>query len=505
MIRKSEYFEQTCRFLDSELSNEELSQFKAQMEIDSDLADELSLHSEMQKALSEADVISLRSKLDRIVQNQPDSDNVTNADSFSFGLSDELSSFKNLNGSVYDEEILNFEHSFPKIHLYQHKIAGKENIHQFYKEQGKTEAANENEVLSAYDEALFSDIQSAVEESDIAELRASLKQIARSIPAHNYSAEQIEEYLSNSMEPDMLAQFEEEMLMNKNLAQDVRLSREINQAGTEFDIMDLRATLQNIQKSEMHAVYRMEQMEAYIHNELSDEDMASFETELSSNEDLVTEINLIKDIDRALAESDVMSLRSKLNRIAGEAASEKQSERSFAARVSTKRVLIASVAASLILLLGITGLISRNTSQNEIYQRFYATYQINSIARDANLSADQVFTSAMQKFDNRDYVAAQSLFRKVIASDPNNAVGHFYAGVSLQETGKYSEAIGEYQAVIRQEDNLFVQQAQWYLALCLLKTDEEEKAYAQFTEIAKKEGYYQDKAKAVLRKLKYLD
>lgn len=504
MIRKSEYFEQTCRFLDSELSNEELSQFKAQLEIDSELADELNLHAEMQKALSEADVISLRSKLDRIVRNQADSESNPNT-SFSFELSDELSSFQNLDGSVYDEDILNFEHSFPKIHLYQHKIAGKENIHQFYKEQGKTEAANENEALSAYDEALLGDIQNAVEESDITELRASLKQIARSMPAHNYSAEQIEEYLGNTMDPALLARFEEDMLLNKNLAHDVRLSREINQAGTEFDVMDLRASLQEIQKSEIHAVYRMEQMEAYIHNELSDEDLASFETELSSNEDLVSEINLIKDIDRALAESDVMSLRGKLNRIAQDDAGQKRAERSFAARIGTKRVLIASVAASLILLLGITGLISRNTSQNEIYQRFYTTYQINSIARDANLSSDQVFASAMQKFSSKDYPAAQCLFGKVTAADPGNMVGHFYAAVSLQETGNYKKAITEYQAVIRQEDNLFVQQAQWYLALCLLKTDEEEKAYAQFTEIAEKEGYYQDKAKAVLRKLKYLD
>lgn len=505
MIRKSEYFEQTCRFLDAELSNGELSEFKAQLEVDSELAEELNLHTEMQKALSEAEVISLRSKLARIVQNQPDSDSNIRPDSFSFELSDELASLQNLDHSVYDEDILNFDHSFPKIHLYQHKIAGKENIHQFYKEQGQTEDTTENESFSPYDEALFCDIQSAVEESDIAELRASLKQIAHSIPAHAYSAEQIEEYVSNTMEPEMLARFEEEMGLNKNLAQDVRLSREINLAGTEFDIMDLRANLQEIQTSDMHSVYRIEQMEAYLNNELSDEELASFETELSSNEDLVSEINLIKDIDRALTESDVMSLRNKLKRVAGDAASEKQAERSFATKTKHRRILVASIAASLILLLGIAGLISRNTSQNEIYQRFYTTYQINGIAREASLSADQTLASAMREYDNKDYAAALSLFQKVIDADRNNVVGHFYAGVSLQETGKYNKAISEYQEVIAQKDNLFVEQAQWFVALCFLKTNEEEKAYRQFTEIAKQEGYYQNKAKAVLRKLKYLN
>lgn len=501
MIRKSEYFEQTCRFLDGELSGEELSQFRAQLEIDSDLAEELSLHVEMQKALSEAEVISLRSKLGRIFQNQSDSGDTRSADAFSFGLSDELSSFDNLDGLLYDDEIFNIGHSFPKIHLYQHKIAGKENIHQFYKEQGQGEAAGENESLSASDEALLSDIQHAVQERDITELRASLGQIARSMPAHNYSAEQIEEYVSHTMDPAVRDRFEEEMLLNKTLANDVLLSREIDLAGCETDIMDLRASLQEIQRTERHSSYSIEHLEAYLQEELSVEELASFEVELSSNEDLVNEINLIKDIDKALSESDVMSLRGIISRIAADSAGEKRSERSFAARISSKRVLIASVAASLILLLGIAGLISRNTTQGDLYQRFYTTYQINSVARDASQFADRTFVTAMQKFDSGDYESAQSLFGKVVETSPQNVVGHFYAGVSLQETGRYARAIREYQAVIDQKDNLFIEQARWYMALCLLKTEEDEKAYDQFTQIAQREGFYQDKARALLRKL----
>ncbi len=505
MIRKSEYFEQISKFLDSELSQSELSEFEAQLGIDSELAEELNLHMEMQKALGEADVISLRSKLARMVQNQPDTENSRSFDPFSFELSEELSSYQNMDRSLYDEDILKFEHSFPKIHLYQHKIAGKENIHQFYKEQAEVDSVNETESLSPYDEALFNDIRNALEENDIAEIRASLKQIAKSIPAHAYSAEQIEEYVSNQMNPELRVQFEEDLSLNTSLVHDVRLSQEINLAGAEFDIIDLRATLQEIQKSESHSTIRMEEMEAYIHNELSDEELASFETELSSNKDLVSEISLIRDIDRALAESDVMQLRNKLQRIAGDAAAEKQTERSFAGRGRVRKVMLSSVAASLILLLGITGLMTRHVSQNDIYQKFYTKYQVTGIARSASLSANQTLSSALQKFDNHDYDAALSLFKKVISADQNNMVGHFYSGVSLQETGKYSNAISEYQTVIANKDNLFIEQAEWYIGLCYLQTREDKKAFKQFKKIANKEGFYQPKAQTILEKLKYLD
>lgn len=81
--------------------------------------------------------------------------------------------------------------------------------------------------------------------------------------------------------------------------------------------------------------------------------------------------------------------------------------------------------------------------------------------------------------------------------------GHFYAGAALQETGKYRQAINKYETVIVDNDNLFTEQAQWYIALCYLRTNENKKAYIQFDKIAKKEGFYQFKAKAIVRKMKH--
>src|SRR5665647_2311667 len=130
------------------------------------------------------------------------------------------------------------------------------------------------------------------------------------MPAHQYSAEEIDNYINNQMDTELLAQFEEELTLNTSLAHDVQLIREIDLAGAENDVMALRASLNEIQKSEFHSSARIEDIEGYIYNELSEEQMASFEFELESNQGLMSEVDLIKNIDLALKESDVMQLRS---------------------------------------------------------------------------------------------------------------------------------------------------------------------------------------------------
>ena len=507
MIRKSEYFEQTDKYLNSELTLPELKEFEIQLEIDSDLNEEVNLHLDVEQAMCEQDIISLRHTLNQIVQNQTESasiENISVFDSFSFGLTEEFSSQKSSNAPFNPDDIFNFGHSFPKIHLYQHQIAGKENIHQFYKEQFETNSvSNEESGFSPFEEELFADIQNALEENDIFDLRANLMQVAQSIPAHQYSVEEVEDYIYNQMDSELKIQFEEELAINSDLASEVRLIREIDLAGAESDIINLRASLNKIQRSEFQSAANIEELESYIHSELSSEELASFEAELTSNQKLMDEIELIKNIDLALSETDVMQLRNNLQNIAGEIAASKQTERSFTGKFKAKRILVSTIAASIILLLGITGILSRQSSQEDIYQKFYNKYEATGIVRSANLTANQTLTKALQKFESQDYNAALDLFSEVISKDQNNMVGHFYTGVSLQETGKYQNAIKEYETVIIDKDNLFTEQAEWYIGLCYLQTNENKKAYKQFKKIAKNEGFYQQKAQSILGKIKY--
>ena len=256
MIRRSEYFEAIDKYLNNELTEAELSELELELKLNSDLSEEINLHLDIQQAVQEQDIVSLRENLNKITANQTVTEKTNEfsySDSFNFGLTEELSSAQNFNHTVNIEDIINFSHSFPKIHLYQHNIAAKENIHQFYKEQNESGSSHDEESNTPLEDALFEDIKNALEENDVLDIRANLKHIASSIPEHSHSVEEIDSYINNLMSIEQSAKFEEELEFNQSLATDIQLFKDIYQASAENDIIDLRASLKQIRKSEFQS------------------------------------------------------------------------------------------------------------------------------------------------------------------------------------------------------------------------------------------------------------
>ncbi|MCW0482044.1 tetratricopeptide repeat protein [Gaoshiqia sediminis] len=512
MIRKSQYTEYIDKYLSLELTGDELREFNAELAINSDLREEIELHQEIESAMQEKEIASLRNSLQSIMAQEQteEMEELVHMEhqSYNFDLSEELSSFKEFTNPVNINDIFSFGQSLPILHMAQHKYAEKENIHQFYKEQQKQDVHAEDEFsLTPHDEAIFADIEQAMTEKDILDLRANLQQIAANIPTHERSAQEIEQYIHQELEASTLAEFENELVINQGLARDVELFLEIDQAAAETDIMDLRASLQSIQHTESSTSRKIEEIDQYLSNELSEDELASFESELTNNLDLVAELELYKDIDRAIQETDVMGLREKLDHISKDIIKEKRKERSFVARIPNSRVAIATVAASLILIISITSLISRNkaASNDQLYSQYYETYQAAGIFRSGHATLDNKITLALHQYNDENYPAALQLFNDVLAIDQDNPVGNFYAGMAYQQTGEYNQAITSFESVIKAKNNLFVEQAEWYAGLCFLQTDERKKAFRKFKKIAESNSYYSEKASAILRKMKYIE
>ena len=53
--------------------------------------------------------------------------------------------------------------------------------------------------------------------------------------------------------------------------------------------------------------------------------------------------------------------------------------------------------------------------------------------------------------------------------------------------------------------NLFIEQANWYIGLCYLKTNENKKAFDTFKYLANKNGFYRSNALSILQKIKYTE
>ena len=511
MIRNSNITEYIDRFLSQELTGDELREFNAEMAVNPAIEEEMNLHLDIEAALQEEDIIALRNNLQSIIRQEAEQETeeyvVAENQGYNFELSEDLSSFNEFKSPVSISDILSFAQSLPKLHLAQHKIAEKENIHQYYKEQlADKEAADEEYNLTPFDEAIFNDVEQAMGEKDIADLRANLQQIAASIPAHNFSPKDVDQYINQELDENILSSFENELAVNEGLMRDIDLFREIDQAIGETDIMDLRASLNTIQQTESSTTRKIEEIDQFLNMELNDADLASFESELSNNPDLAAELELYREIDQAVAESDVMGLRDKLDKISKEIVREKRKERSFVARIPNSRVAIGTIAASLILLISITSLLSRHkvNNENELYSQFFRPYEATGIFRSGNDNLDSKLSMALHTYNDGNFAQSIELFNQILEKDQTNPVSNFYRGMALQELGNYKDAIGSYNQVIKANNNLFVEQAQWYSALCTLQADNRRKAYKQFKQIAENNGYYSQKAVAILQELEEL-
>jgi tetratricopeptide (TPR) repeat protein len=141
---------------------------------------------------------------------------------------------------------------------------------------------------------------------------------------------------------------------------------------------------------------------------------------------------------------------------------------------------------------------SRNISNDALFEQYYSSENIVDQTR-----SDQNIVEAVIKFQQKDFRKAAVLFKSIIDSDNTNIAVWFYYGISNIETMNYDNAIKAFNTIIEQNDNLYIEHAEWYLGLCYLKNNLEDKAIDQFAVVASNpDNFHRQEAKNILEKLK---
>jgi tetratricopeptide (TPR) repeat protein len=240
-------------------------------------------------------------------------------------------------------------------------------------------------------------------------------------------------------------------------------------------------------------------IERYNSGEMSDTEKQWFLKELEGNEKLRNEVDLRKRTDEILKKQDVISLRNKLSEI------ERQRNKVKSPQKDSRRsvfIKYAAVVAVLVLIGSVVLLPGKKFNSDEIVKQYYKAYNPPANQRSAQSAADADFTLALEFYNTHDYNKAAILFNKVLDNQPNDMQTMLLIGVSNYEEKKYPEAKQSFGKVLDDNNNLYVDQARWYLALCYLNTGEKEKAMQLFDEISKESGIYQNDAKKIVKGLK---
>ncbi|MBN1821691.1 MAG: tetratricopeptide repeat protein [Prolixibacteraceae bacterium] len=502
MIRKVEYTERIDCYLNNEFDPQQKKEFEAELASNTELAEELKLQVEIQDALAEKDVMNLRKNLNTILNSGQAKEEKLQA---SFDLVEDLEEFNEFEAQVDPDELLNYYESLPKLHIYQHEIASRENVHHFYKEQELTKAKVEEEEVFT-DEALMAEIEEAIMEKDVLQLRDNLKQIAQSMPDHDYSHEEIDEYLDNIMPDSLMAEFEKELVNNARLAKDVELHRELEKAVVEKDIMDLRANINNIMETQTSYNQDFVDIEKYLENDLTEEQLAEFENDMYENSDLKADVSLHKEVDLASAESDVMSLRDNLRNIRAEI-NTREEKSVIRLNTGVKSVFIRYSAAVVVLIaFGLSIFTRLQPADNEhLYSKYVYNTEAPGTQRGSDNSFDRTLSAGQELFNLKHYEEAVMAFQTVIERNKNNSISQFFLAKSYQNMRESLNAIKEFEKVAGNSETTYKDLAEYNIGLCYLVLDDRKKAAEQFRNLIRNNNFYRDDAKAILRELKLED
>ena len=117
-------------------------------------------------------------------------------------------------------------------------------IESLMREEAVVNSALSNEI------DLHLEINSAIEEEDIMQLRSTLKNMMQHEYSHSRTVEEIDSYLNEELDEHALALFEDELIYNSGLSADVNFHRDVDKAISETDVMVLRGNLRNIAREQ---------------------------------------------------------------------------------------------------------------------------------------------------------------------------------------------------------------------------------------------------------------
>ena len=240
-------------------------------------------------------------------------------------------------------------------------------------------------------------------------------------------------------------------------------------------------------------------IERYNAGEMDEAEKEWFRKELESNEKLRREVELRNRTDMILKDRDIMNLRNKLNAI------EKQ-RKEPAPEVKPRKpmnIRFAAAIASLVIL-GSIALLSRGKPDtDEIISRYYKPYEVATISRSASMTGNSDnFRMGVEYYNVSDYRNAAIYFARVLEENPGDMHTELLNGISNFESQNYPQASGSFSKVIEDNNNFYIDHAQWYLALCYIKTGETVKAVSQLTTIEDSRTIYRKEARKILRYLK---
>jgi tetratricopeptide (TPR) repeat protein len=243
-------------------------------------------------------------------------------------------------------------------------------------------------------------------------------------------------------------------------------------------------------------------LQKYLDNELSEKELARFEQELNASPELLVDLDLYKEVDEAIADTEVLDFRAQLTDLREETRRTETGKRVF--RFTRPWHYAASAALALLVAIGLATVLGRPLSNNDLFAKYMKPYELVLTNRSVDNEVTQLLMNkAQEHFLNGEFESAIGYFDEVLVNNSDKMEADFYMGLSNMEIEQFPEARKSFIRVIEHDDNLYIQKAEWFLAGCLLAMEETDQARRKLASIANSSNHFhKDDAAKILKRMK---
>ena len=234
-----------------------------------------------------------------------------------------------------------------------------------------------------------------------------------------------------------------------------------------------------------------ELIEAYFKNELSAEELKSFQERLKSEKEFADEVEDYQLITEGIKQvSEETDLLEKM-KVWDEEVSAKPQRTVF---IFTP-IRIAAVLAPIILVSAFIIYNSSNVSSDgqDLFETYFIPYD-DVISNRSNDDTD--FRMAMSAYNSKDYNKALQLFDKVLETEQDTEqvnITRFYQAMAYLSNGNLDNSETLLNTVVAAKNPLFKEVSEWYLLLVYIKGNQDDEADQQIVQILSNSDhlYYQ--------------
>jgi hypothetical protein len=240
-------------------------------------------------------------------------------------------------------------------------------------------------------------------------------------------------------------------------------------------------------------------IEHYLDGTLSVEERENLEERSERDPEFNALVSLHKEVNESINDKELHTLKQLLERI-------DQDYRILPVQSLKSPVrLWMRIAASLIFIIvisiGVKFAFFETVSNDALFEKYYSTYSVDMVSRSMQYD-QQLLEKAIMNYSQAHYSQALLQLNEIVQSDQENYQAWFYRGLTCLETQLPAEAIRSFRSIPETWALPYREHRNWYLALALLKNNQNADASVAFKNIMDEGGYYAERAHKIYKKIR---